>query len=392
MPGDRARTGLEVLASEDFRSLRGLKVGLVAHPASILPDRTHAADALRGGGVRLAALFGPEHGVRGDVPAGRWVASSTDRATGAPVHSLYGPTRVPTAAMVRGLDLIVYDLQDIGSRSYTYLSTLGAVLEGASRHRVPVLVLDRPNPIGGARVEGGPVRPGFASFVGRYPCAYRHGLSTGEAARWLAGTGRVGRPQVRVVACRGVTRAMETWGALGGLPWVPTSPNVPHPDTPALYAATGIVGELAALSIGVGTDSPFGWVGCPGLEPSALLRALEREDLPGFVFAPARWTPRRGVFAGRACGGVRVRATGAALTGCNFALLSALRRAGVGSLFADRESARMFDLCCGSDAVRRAFLKGAGTAQMVGLFERGVDAFRRERAPFLLHPDGTLTP
>ena len=179
----RVRTGAEVLAADGFARLKGLSVGLVTNQTGVLPGGTATADALRAAeGVKLRALFGPEHGVRGDVPAGKYVASGTDAKTGVPVYSLYGRTKVPTAAMLKGLDLLVFDIQDIGCRSYTYLSTLGCVLEGGARHKVPVLVLDRPNPLGLTRVEGGPPSAGFFSFIGKYATAYRHGLTMGEAA------------------------------------------------------------------------------------------------------------------------------------------------------------------------------------------------------------------
>ena len=177
-------SGLETLATSGFTLIKNRRIGLVTNQSAILRDGKSAIEALRrDGSVKLVALFGPEHGVRGDVPAGKWVNSYKDKATGLLVYSLYGPTKVPTAPMLKGLEALVFDLQDIGSRSYTYLSTLGCVLEGAARHGLPVIVLDRPNPCGLTRIEGGPIRPGYSSFVGKYPLGYLHGLTLGEAAK-----------------------------------------------------------------------------------------------------------------------------------------------------------------------------------------------------------------
>lgn len=384
----RVRTGLEVAAGDGFAALRGRKVGLITNPTGVLPDRTTNIAALRAAGVSLKALFGPEHGVRGDVPAGKWVASGRDPQTGLPVFSLYGPTRTPTTAMLRGIDTLVFDLQDIGCRSYTYLSTLGAALNAAARHGIGFVVLDRPNPLGGVRVEGAPVRPGFASFVGKYPCAYRHGLTPGEAARWLVGSGNVGKAALTVIPCAGLAPTMARWDDFGGLPWVRTSPNIPSPQTPHLYAATGIVGELTSLSIGIGTDAPFARAGRPDLRADALLDALTNEALPGFSFAADVWTPSRGVFAGKRCHGVRIVVDdpAAPLTRLNVALLCALRRCGVGGLFAPGEPTRMFDLSCGTDRVRKAFVRGADGEALWHLFDDGAAAFDRARQPFRLYP------
>lgn len=382
------QTGLEVLVAEGFTRLKGKKLGLVTHPPAALPDGTSTIEVLRRAGLKLAALFGPEHGVRGDVPAGKWVASSTDKKTGLPVYSLYGKTKVPTPEMLKGLDLLVFELQDIGCRSYTYLSTLGCVLEGAARVGLPVLVLDRPNPLGLSRVEGGPVAPGFTSFVSKYPVAYRHGMTLGELARllvrkgWLAGGAK---PHLEVVACQGLRRDDPGWDTRR---WVPTSPNIPTLRAARLYAATGILGELDCIAIGVGTDDPFGYVGSPSLSSARLLKALERHPVAGFSSTEARFTPSRGLFAGQVCQGVRLIAPetpDAEWTRPNVALLAALRDAGVVRPFSPGEPTQMFDYSCGTDRVRRAFLRGAGSAALWAELQRGVAAFEQERAASLLY-------
>lgn len=393
MQAGKVQTGAAVLAEQGFAPLKGRRVGLVTNQTGILPDRRTTIDALHAApGVRLAALFGPEHGVRGDAPAGKSVASSRDARTGLPVHSLYGATRRPTAAMLKGLDVLALDLQDIGSRSYTYISTLGAVMEGAARHNVPLIVLDRPNPLGGERVEGGPTEAAFRSFIGKYPIAYRHGLTMGELARMINGRGWLpggARCDLTVIACRNLTRAARSWDALG-LPWVRTSPNIPRPESAWHYAATGIVGELPTLSIGVGYPNPFAVAGAPGLDGAALARALERLSLAGFAFQPATWTPTHGRYAGRKCGGVQVRLTDrdrADLTRLNFALMDAVRRLEGRSrpFFAASAASKMFDLACGTDRIRKAFQAGASSDRLWEIWNTGRDRFRAERKPYLLY-------
>jgi uncharacterized protein YbbC (DUF1343 family) len=384
------RTGLQALIDEDAARLKGLSVGLVTNQTGRLSDGTAGIEALRAREVRIKALFGPEHGVRGDTPAGDYVPSTRDQKTGLPVHSLYGPTKVPTAAMLAGLDILVFDIQDIGARSYTYLSTLGCVLEGAAVHKIPVLVLDRPNPSGLMRVEGGPPRAGFFSFIGRYPTAYLHGLTLGEAAQLLSGEGLLtgGRKaDVSVMACPNLTRRPTPWSAYG-LPWVPTSPNVRRPETAVLYAATGILGELSGISIGIGTTQQFALAGAPGIDGDRLAKTLTDRDLTGFSFRSADWTPSQGAFRGRRCSGVAIVVTEfarAELTRPNFELLDALRRIG-GPTLGRGGATRLFDLSCGTSALRQAFLAGAGARDLWAIFSEGSERFAGRRPPYLIYP------
>jgi len=375
------QTGLERLVVERGKRLQGLKVGLITHPAACLPQGEHAIEALRAIGVRLVSLFGPEHGVRGTTPAGKWVPSTRDPRTGLPAYSLYGPTKVPTAAMLKGLDLLLFDLQDIGCRSYTYLSTLGCVLEGATRHKVPVLVLDRPNPLGLTRVEGGPTQPGFTSFISKYPVAYRHGMTLGELARWIVAY-KGYTLSLEVLPCTGLTRRADGWESRR---WVPTSPNIPTLRAARLYAATGILGELSTLTIGVGTDSPFGYVGSPTLATRALQDALEES---AFATRLVTFTPTKGNFAHQRCQGLQLQppsTSDAVWTRLNFALLVGLRRAGLPQPFTPGEPTQMFDFSCGSSAVRNAFLRGASLAVLWELFQDGVAKFQKESQPSLLY-------
>jgi uncharacterized protein YbbC (DUF1343 family) len=391
--------GIDVLSANNFDILRGKRIGLVTNQTGRARDGQSTIDVLFAarrlpGGPKLVALFGPEHGLRGTVGAGASVSNGRDMQTGLPVYSLYGSSKRPSAAASRGIDVWVFDMQEIGSRSYTYISTLGEVMAHAAKTRKPLVVLDRPNPIRGDRIEGSTVSAGFKSFVSPFPIPYCHGLTMGELAQLVNARKYLpsGVPcQLRVVPMLGYSRAM-TWPATG-LPWVKTSPNIPRQDSPYFYAATGIVGELSALSIGIGTPFPFQLAGAPGLDAARLESVLKARRLAGFDFRAARWTPRSGVHAGRECSGVQIFVTDtgrAELTRLNFELMDAARRIGGARFassrwFAGREQSRMFDLVCGSDRFRRLFLGGASADTLWRQWNSGAAAFRASRARYLLY-------
>ena len=393
-------TGLDALINEDFATLRGKRVGLITNQSGVTRDGRSGIDVLwraakaqkgKATGFTLAALFSPEHGLRGRAAAGANVASSRDGATGLPVYSLYGKTQKPTPAMLRGLDMLVFDIQDIGSRSYTYISTLGLCMEAAAQNNVAFVVLDRPNPLGGERVEGNIPTPAFRSFVGKYPVPYLHGLTVGELARLLNEEKYLRQGvqcRLTVVPMQGWRRGM-TWEATG-LRWIPTSPNVPYARTALYYAATGTVGELPALSIGIGTAWPFEMAGAPGLDADRYAKELTRRALPGVRFTPTVWTPEHGVYGGRKCRGVHIEFTDASrceLTRLNFELMDAARRVAPSlRFFADRETTRMFALVNGTDSVRKGFEEGRSSEQLWADWNQNAEAFHSRRKPYLLYP------
>jgi uncharacterized protein YbbC (DUF1343 family) len=276
-------------------------------------------------------------------------------------------------------------------------------MDACTAHRVPLIVMDRPNPLGLLRVEGGPAEARFRSFVGRYPVSYLHGLTLGELARMINGRGWVAGNKtcdLTVIPCQNLTRDRAGWTAMGGLPWVPTSPNVPRGQTAALYAATGIVGELSALAIGIGGPLPFEVAGAPDLDSGAFAREMtgraQRAPLPGVGFRPVTWTPVRPPHQNKACGGVQIVLDPAAiesaspplLTRINFELMDGARRLSpaLGSaFFATPGRARMFDLVCGSDKIRRAFQAGASAAQLWELWNEGRSAFVAARRPYQMY-------
>ncbi|MCG6920267.1 MAG: DUF1343 domain-containing protein [Acidobacteria bacterium] len=385
----RVRSGLEVLLGRSAR-VRGLRVGLLANPASITSNLVHASLAIaRLRGVRLVALFGPEHGITADAQDLVEVGHSR-AATGLPVHSLYGETRVPTPEMLAGLDAVVVDLQDVGSRYYTYVYTLLHVLEACAREGKRVIVLDRPNPLGGVVVDGNVLGPDYRSFVGMHPLPVRHGLTVGELA--LMFRQELGLDvDLHVVRMRGWRRGMHFEDT--ALPWVLPSPNMPTPDTAFVYPG-GCLLEGTNLSEGRGTTRPFELVGAPWLDGPALARALERERLDGVGIRPASFTPTFQKHAGRLCHGVQVhvldrKSFSAFLT---YLLLIHHARRQDPEQFAWREPPYEYelvkppiDILAGTDRVRRTIDAGRSPRTLAPGWRKQQDVFRRRRKRFLLY-------
>lgn len=384
-------TGLDVLMMRDVSPLQGKRIGLITHRAGVTFEGKSAIDVLANAPeVKLVALFAPEHGIRGATAAGEKVSDTRDTATGLPIYSLYGSTRKPTARMLRGVDALVFNLQDVGVRSYTYLSTLGLCMEAAAENGLEFIVLDRPNPLGGNKIEGNLPSSAFRSFVGRYPVPYVHGMTFGELARminaqgWLAGKRAC---KLTVVPMQGWRRNMM-WEPTGRA-WIPTSPNVPTAETPRFLAATGIAGELPALDVGVRTATPFTTVGAPGLNADALATTLNSRNLNGVSFQAANWVARHGAYKGSRCQGVRIQCEDAAksqLTRINFEIIDAVRRQKPSLRLFPPARARMFDLVCGTDAVRKGLAAGQSPAALWQRWNRGSDTFQTKRKPYLLYP------
>ena len=340
--------------------------------------------------MRLTRLFAPEHGLWGAAQDHAPIAGARDPVTGLAVASLYGTRREPTPAMLAGLDALVVDLQDVGSRYYTFVWTTALAMRACARAGVEVIVLDRPNPLGGAVVEGNMPDPAFASFVGLYPLPARHGLTIGEAARWVALAHGV-RPRLTVVPMDGWRRRM-LWEDTG-VPWVAPSPNMPTPDTARVYPG-GCLLEGTNLSEGRGTTRPFEWVGAPYLDAHAYADALDEQRLPGVRFRPARFTPTFHKWAGRLCGGVQIHVTDRArfkpfLTG--LAIVAAARRLAP-RRFAWRRPPYEFerhklpiDILLGTDRIRRALQRGRPLRDIERQWRRDLVSWRRRRVPALLY-------
>jgi uncharacterized protein YbbC (DUF1343 family) len=344
--------------------------------------------------VRLVALFGPEHGVRGTSAAGEYVSSTLDSATGLPVYSLYGRTRKPTPDMLTGIDALVYDIQDIGCRSYTYISTMGLAMEAAADAGIEFIVLDRPNPLGGMRVEGNDVEEEYRSVVGQFPIPYVYGLTCGELARYLNDEGLLAggkRCRLIVVPMSGWRRGMRYEDT--GLPWVPTSPHVPAPDSPFYYVATGVLGELGVISEGVGYTIPFRTFAAEWINGARLAERMNALHLPGVLFRPIQYTPFYGRLQGRSLGGVQIHFTdlaAAPLLSLQFHFLEAHNALYPGRnpfVLADSSRLRMFDRVIGTRTVRELFARRMRFDDVKEFLRKDVDRFVQRSRKYWLYPE-----
>ncbi len=388
-------TGAQALAASGFAKLAGRRVGLIAnHTSRVGSD--HLADLLHADPkVTLVALFGPEHGVRGTADASEKIPHGRDKKIGVPVFSLYGSTRQPTRAMLRGIDVMVFDIQDVGARFYTFISTMGLAMQAAARARIPFIVLDRPNPLGGVYVAGFSVERANISFVSQYPVPLAHGLTVGELARMIKGGAMLPGLedlQLEVVEMTGWRREMQ-WPATG-IGWVPTSPNIPDFETALVYPGTGFF-EATAASEGRGTDEPFRLLGAPWAAGQVLTDALNKRALPGVRFEAATFTPRRRAgmaadpkFAGRTVSGVRVIVTDANTyrpveTGVH--LLHAFREAGRKARKAFINRPDWLAKLAGTRRLNGMLRRGAGPDEIIAAWRDDVERFSRARRPYLMY-------
>lgn len=297
-------SGLEIFLREHKNILRGQRVGLVTHAAAVTRDFISNVDALRQSGVPITALFGPEHGWDGAGADAMAMADAIDARTDLPIYSLYGVTQEPNAEMLQAVDALVFDMQDVGARFYTFISTLDYVLRAAEKFAKAVIVLDRPNPINGIQIEGPLVDAGLQSFISHLPVPIRHGLTMGELARWLAATRYQVEPQI--IRMRNWRRAM--WFDETGLPWIPLSPGMPRFETTIVYPGMCLL-EGTNVSEGRGTALPFEICGAPWLDGYALARQLNRLELPGARFRAHAFTPVAFKYRDIKCDGVQIHVT-----------------------------------------------------------------------------------
>jgi uncharacterized protein YbbC (DUF1343 family) len=385
------RAGLDVLVSRLGSMLAGRRVGLLCHQASVTRDLTHAADVIkRLRKVRLAALFAPEHGLGGAAQDHAHIGTEYDRARRLRVWSLYGKRLEPTPAMLRDIDVMVVDLQDVGARYYTFAWTTVLTMRACARANKPVIVLDRPNPLGGERLEGNWPDRRFPSFVGLHPLPIRHGMTIAELAAYHNETQEIGC-DLTVVPMAGWRRAM-LWEDTE-LPWVAPSPNMPTPDTARVYPG-GCLLEGTNLSEGRGTTRPFEWVGAPYLDGERLAAALERRGLPGVRFRAAAFEPAFHKWARRTCGGVQVHVTDwdrFRSFGAYLALIIEARRQAPRAFRWKRPPYEFqwkklpIDILCGTDAIRLAIERGTPLSRLEASWRPGLAAFARARRPYLLY-------
>ena len=378
------RLGNERLFDDSLGLIAGRRVGLITNPTGVdsllrsTADRLHAEPA-----AELAALFGPEHGIRGDAEDGVAVADDVDRRTGVPAISLYGPTRALRDSMLDGIDVLLFDMQDVGARFYTYLYTMSAAMKACAGRGVPFLLLDRPNPVGGEVLEGNLLDPAFSSFVGRYPVPVRYGLTIGEIATLFNEVHGIGA-ELQVVELSGWKRSMS-WEDTG-LPWVAPSPNMPTPQTASLYPGTCFF-EGTNLSEGRGTTRPFELIGAPFVDGFSLADAMNELAIPGARWRPVFFTPSFGKHAGERCGGVQLHALSPCLRPVTaaFHLLATAKR-----MFRDRfdwhlpaRGIHNFDKLAGSDRVRLELDAGTPVADLLAAWEQERRPFAQVREEFL---------
>ncbi len=373
--------GIDFLATRNFDLLRGRRVGLITNHTSMTGRGEMTRVAMRRAlGDQLRALYAPEHGIDGTIGAGVHVSTRKDAVTGLTVYSLYGPTRKPTPAMLAPIDVLVFDLQDIGCRSYTYISTMAVAMEAAAESGKEFVVLDRPNPLGGWRVEGPPLEPKWKSFVGQLPVPYVHGMTTGELAmmtaaqRWISSS-----PRLRVVRMQGWNRGMM-WRDTG-LRWYRTSPNIPHADSPAYYVATGMLGGASAVDIGIGTSNPFGYAGARGVKPETFVAACRRWGMSGVAFHPYS---RNGFGGARLDINLRAQAD---LTALDVYLISELQRQSGGKVLANMSASKLnlFHKVYGGERLYHDLRRGVSPAAIAASWRGSVSAFRSQRQRYLLY-------
>lgn len=387
------KTGIEVLKSQNFRYLEGKRVGLITNPTGVDNELRSTIDILHEApNVNLVALYGPEHGVRGEVHAGDHVSDQRDPATGLPVYSLYGKTRKATPEMLKDVDVLVYDIQDIGCRSFTYISTLGLAMEAAAENGKELIVLDRPNPLGGLKVEGNLTEDDCISFVSQFKIPYVYGLTCGELALMLNGermlTGGV-QCNLTVIKMKGWKRRMDYTAT--GLQWIPSSPHIPHPHSAFFYPVSGILGELGYMSIGVGYTIPFQMFAAPWAEADKLADALNALHVPGVIFRPIYLKPFYSVGQGQQLQGVQVHITDyarAPLSPLQFLVMQEVARLWPDrAVFdhADKGRFAMFDKVCGSRQIRERFTKTNRWEDIRPYWEKDVESFRRLSKKYYLY-------
>lgn len=378
------RPGVEVLISDSLHLVSGKRVGLITNQTGI--DRSGRSDIdilADHPEITLAALYAPEHGIRGEERAGAAIESGVDERTGVAIHSLYGDTRKPTSDMLKGVDVLVFDMQDVGARYYTYVSTMALAMEAAGEHNVPFLVLDRPNPIRGDVVQGNILNPSYKTFVGFYEVPIRHGMTPGELARMYVGAFGIS-VDLTVVPVEGWKRDMTFDDT--NLPWVPPSPNMPNLASALAYPGTCLF-EGTPISVGRGTDKAFQWIGAPWLDGPALAEALNEYEIDGVSFEPVKFTPRNAgdrKFEGVNVEGVRLIAQSTDYDAS---------RAGVAMLMETYRVSREnwewyeahFDRLAGTDALRLGLVSNASFEELVSGWDAGVSEFESDRAPYLLY-------
>ena len=386
----KVKTGIEVLRDRGFDALQGKRVGLVTNPSGVDSQLRSTIDILYNApGVNLVALYGPEHGVRGNVHAGDVVDNEVDKKTGLKMYSLYGKTKKPNKEMMDEIDVMVYDIQDNGCRSYTYISTMGMLMEACIEHGKELIVLDRPNPLGGEKIEGCLVEDGYISFVSQFKIPYLYGQTPGELALYLNATDYENKCKLTVVEMKGWERDM-TWDETG-LEWIVASPHVPHGQSAVFYPVTGIFGEFGYISIGVGYTLPFEVMGAPWISADTLAEAMNALELPGLEFRPIYYKPYYSTFQGELCQGVQIHILDyekARLSEVQFLVVQELMRLWPEKdwfQLCNQKRFGMFDKVCGTNKIREMFGKRYQWEDIREYWYKDVEAYRAASSKYYLY-------
>lgn len=389
----QVKPGIEVLRDNGFAQLQGKRVGLITNPTGVDNNLKSTIDILHEApGVTLTALYSPEHGVRGDVHAGDAVETYVDPATGVTVYSIFGKTTKPTPEMLKDIDVLVYDIQDIGCRSYTFISTMGEAMEACAENGKDFVVLDRPNPVGGNKVDGCLVEDGYTSFVSRFPIPYLYGMTPGELAQMLNEEGMLKdgeKVNLTVIPMEGWTRDMSF--AQTGMPWILPSPHIPNPEAGIMYPVTGILGELYCMSIGVGYTLPFKMVAAPWIDGQELSRRMNALKLPGVEFRPISAKPFYSTFKGENVSGIEIYVTDkeqAPLALTQFYIMQELA-----DMYPDKKAFdigdktryKMFDKVTGSPEIRARFTKNYRVDDIIDYWTKDEASFKLKKAKYHLY-------
>ncbi|KAA6341760.1 hypothetical protein EZS27_010450 [termite gut metagenome] len=394
LSAQKVKTGIEMLREQNFKCLEGKRVGLITNPTGVDRNFVSSVDILHNApNVNLVALFAPEHGLRGEFLAGDDINHSIDTKTGLNVYSLHGKLKKPTPEILEGIDVLVYDVQDIGIRSYTYISTMGLVMEAAAENNVEMVILDRPNPLGGHKFEGRPyIEPGLESLVSQFSISYLHGFTVGELATFLNEEGLLANK----VKCKLSVVKMAKWKRsmkfeATGLPWVISSPHIPHATTPSYCAITGILGELYSMNTGIGYTVPFEVFAADWINAEELAKNLQALNVEGVKFRPMTYKPFYGAQSGKLQHGVQIYVTDfdkASLTLIQFYVLQECH-----NLWPDKDvfqlcdEARwnMFDKVCGTDKIRKTFTQTYTVDSIREIWNQDVDAFKKKAKKYFLY-------
>lgn len=383
LPAAKVTLGDEVFLQSAWHDLDGRCVGVITNQTGVTSRLVSIVDAIKANPhICIKAIYAPEHGLRADHPAGSNVSSYIDPQTGVPVYSLYGATRHPSAEMLKGVDVLLFDIQDVGDRAYTYISTMAYAMQSAKATHKQIWILDRPNPIGGTIVEGPVLDPRFKSFIGLYPIAMRHGMTVGELAEMFNDAFGI-HADLRVIKMRGWSRSM-IWPQTG-LQWVQSSPNIPEWKTTVVYPGTGLI-DNAGINNGTGFTKPFEYAGAAGLDGEKLARRLNARNLPGVYFRPADWSPIAGFWKDKELSGVELmvydpHAFLAVRTGLE--ILCAIRTSD--PKFIDIKEPKALDTDWGTDTLRLGLESGLSPEQIEREWQPRLKAFEVLRERYLLY-------